>query len=55
MWSPWHREHADLTDSVPARRIGTVGGDAIDFGAEGSVTLERAGAAWESALRRHLS
>jgi phosphoribosylformylglycinamidine synthase len=48
-------EHADLTDSVPARRIGTVGGDAIDFGAEGSVTLGRAGAAWESALRRHLA
>ena len=28
-------EHADLANSVPARRIGTVGGDAIDFGAAG--------------------
>jgi phosphoribosylformylglycinamidine synthase len=48
-------EHAELADSVPARRIGTVGGESIDFGAEGTVSLEEAGAAWETALRRHLA
>jgi hypothetical protein len=48
-------DHAELADSVPARRIGSVGGDSIDFGAEGTVSLEEAGAAWETALRRHLA
>ncbi len=46
---------ADLTDHVPARRIGTIGGDRIDFGRSGSVPLAEARHAWESALRRHLS
>ncbi len=41
VWWRWHPAGADLTDHVPARRIGTMGGDSIDFGAEGSVTLER--------------
>ena len=45
---------ADLADSVPARRIGSVGGRRIDLGAHGWVELEEATAAWESALRRHL-
>jgi phosphoribosylformylglycinamidine synthase len=48
-------DHAELADSVPARRIGSVGGDSIDFGAEGSVSLEEVGVAWETALRRHLA
>ncbi|NNC74551.1 MAG: phosphoribosylformylglycinamidine synthase subunit PurL [Acidimicrobiia bacterium] len=39
--------------NVPARRIGTVGGDAVVFG-EVSVPLARATGTWRNALRRRL-
>lgn len=40
----------DLGD-VPARRIGTMGGDFIDFDRHGDVTVARAATAWRNALR----
>jgi phosphoribosylformylglycinamidine synthase len=39
---------------VPARKIGTVGGSAIDFGRHGSVRLVEAQRVWRSALRRRM-
>jgi len=41
-------------DNVPVRRIGTMGGDHIDFGRHGSVTVAEAAAAWHDALRSRL-
>ncbi len=41
--------------AVPWRKIGTIGGDRIDFGRYGSVDVTEAAAVWRSALRRHLS
>jgi phosphoribosylformylglycinamidine synthase len=45
---------ADPTDTVPARRIGTIGGDRIDFGRHGSVPLTDATGAWRDALPRRM-
>jgi phosphoribosylformylglycinamidine synthase len=39
---------------VPARRVGTVGGPAIDFGRHGSVILTEARYVWRNALRRRM-
>jgi len=39
---------------VPARRIGTMGGDTIDFDRHGEVTVARAAAVWRNALRGRL-
>jgi phosphoribosylformylglycinamidine synthase II len=39
---------------APARRIGTMGGDAIDFDRHGEVTVARAAAVWSNALRGRL-
>jgi len=44
----------DLETQVPSRRIGTVGGDVLDFGAAGSITHREARAIWEDALPRRL-
>ncbi|MBA2338452.1 MAG: phosphoribosylformylglycinamidine synthase subunit PurL [Acidimicrobiia bacterium] len=46
---------ADLDGAMPGRRIGTVGGDAIDFGRHGALDLPKATAAWAAALARHLA
>jgi len=45
---------ADLGDGAPPRRIGTMGGEAIDFGDHGSVGLAEATAVWREALARYL-
>ncbi len=46
----------DLADiPVPARRIGTVGGDLLDFGSLGSVDLAQAAQVWRNALPRRLA
>jgi phosphoribosylformylglycinamidine synthase II len=46
---------ADLTDlGVPATAIGTLGGDALDFGPHGALPLDEATAIWRNALPRRL-
>jgi phosphoribosylformylglycinamidine synthase len=40
---------------VPARRIGTIGGDAIDFGPLRAVPLAKVRQVWSQALPRRLS
>ncbi len=47
-------DRGDPSDVVPIRRIGTVGGDAIDFGPFGAIPLAGATATWRNALRRRL-
>ncbi len=44
----------DLDTSVSHRRIGTVGGDLLDFGPAGSIPLSEARAIWEDALPRRM-
>jgi hypothetical protein len=41
-------------EGVPARRLGVVGGDHIDFGRHGSVSLAEATKVWRNALPRRL-
>ena len=40
---------------VPARRIGVMGGDKIDFGSNGSVALEEATTVWREAIPRRMN
>lgn len=40
---------------VPARRIGVMGGDTIDFGPNGSVRLQEATTAWREAIPRRMN
>ncbi|HSF84538.1 MAG TPA: phosphoribosylformylglycinamidine synthase subunit PurL [Acidimicrobiia bacterium] len=47
-------DRGDPNDVVPIRRIGTVGGDTIDFGEYGSIPLGEAAAIWRDALPRRL-
>ncbi len=44
----------DPSDRVPVRRIGTIGGAAIDFGDHGAIPLEEAAQIWRNALPRRL-
>jgi phosphoribosylformylglycinamidine synthase len=47
--------HGDALDTVEAhRRIGTVGGDMLDFGVAGSIPLGEAEAIWRNALPRRM-
>jgi phosphoribosylformylglycinamidine synthase len=39
---------------VPVRRLGTMGGDRIDFGRHGSVGLSEAIAVWRNAIPRRM-
>jgi phosphoribosylformylglycinamidine synthase subunit PurL len=41
-------------DDVPARRVGVIGGDRIDFGAHGSVALTEAARVWREAIPRRM-
>jgi phosphoribosylformylglycinamidine synthase len=48
-------EGTDLgVDDVPVRRIGVVGGDRIEFGRHGSITVAAATRAWRDAIPRRL-
>ena len=44
----------DIDIQVPHRRIGTVGGDHLDFGGAGSIRLDRAREIWRQALPRRM-
>ena len=43
-----------VTEGVPARRIGVIGGATLDFGPLGSVTVERAADVWRKGLARKI-
>ncbi|VAV93399.1 Phosphoribosylformylglycinamidine synthase, synthetase subunit [hydrothermal vent metagenome] len=43
-----------LDTQVPRRRIGTIGGDRLDFGQAGSISLDRARRIWQDALPRRM-
>jgi len=43
-----------LDTQVPRRRIGTIGGDRLDFGQAGSISLVRARRIWQDALPRRM-
>jgi phosphoribosylformylglycinamidine synthase len=47
-------EGSPLPADVPVRRIGTMGGDHIDFGAAGAVPVTEAERAWRAALPRRM-
>ncbi len=46
---------SEFTSEVPHRRIGTVGGDALDFGQVGSIPIDEAANIWHNALPRRMA